>query len=547
VRLSAAVNTSIGMGTNTVTITDEDASTVGFAVAAISVAESINSVAIIVVRTGATNTAVSVSFTNLASSTAAAGSDFIATNGVLTFAPGVATNTFSVSILNDAVAENNEYINLRLQNPTNTTLGVSNLVVTITTNDSAVLSWSTVATNVAEAGGTLTLTVNRTGTTNNAVSVDFATADVTAAAGTDYSATNGSLSFAGGETSKTITVDISDDDLQEGNETFRVVLSNPADATLGVATNTVTITDDDAGSVTLSTGAVTVAEAAGSVTIVVLRTGATNTAVAVSFTTTNGSATAGSDYTGTNGTLVFSPGETSNSLTLAIAADLIYESTETFRFVLSGITNSSLAIGTNTVSITDDDYAALGFTAASADVSELDGSVTISVERTGATNTAVSVAFATADATATAGADYTATNGVLTFAPGETNKDINILVAFDDDLEPSETFLVRLSSFNNVAPAVQTNLTVTIGDGFGGNPAGGAVVSIASFTKIGPDTIRLHIVGPDGAVVVIEATSDFRIWSGVATNVITGGGFDWLAPIDRAAQARGFRVARPTP
>src|SRR5204863_2670275 len=96
-----------------------------------------------------------------------------------------------------------------------------------------------------ETNGTLTLTVNRTGATNTAVTVDFTTTNGTATAGTDYTATNGTLSFAAGQTSKTFTVDILDDDTQESSETFKIVLSNPTDTTLAVATNPGHITVND--------------------------------------------------------------------------------------------------------------------------------------------------------------------------------------------------------------------------------------------------------------------------------------------------------------
>src|SRR6185503_1554919 len=99
-----------------------------FTVTALSVAENTNSVAITVVRTGATNTAVSVKF-QTTNATAVAGSDYIA------------TNMFSVTILDDTLSEGGQFFNIRLFNPTNTSLGASNLVLTITTNDSAFIAF----------------------------------------------------------------------------------------------------------------------------------------------------------------------------------------------------------------------------------------------------------------------------------------------------------------------------------------------------------------------------------------------------------------------
>jgi hypothetical protein len=544
VRLSNVSNSTLGIGTNTVTLTDDDISTVSFTTNSIVVEENTNTVILTAVRSGATNTIVSVNFTNLSTSTATAGSDFVATNGVLTFAPGVTTNTFAVTVINDAVAENREFINYRLQIPTNTSLGTSNLVITVNTNDSALLSWSTASTNITEDGGTLTLTVNRSGSIFNDVTVDFTATNVTAADGIDYTGTNGTFSFDAGETSKTITVNVAEDDLQEGNETFRLVLSNPTDATIGIGTNVVTITDNDASTVSFTTNAVTLAETNVSVTLTVVRSGATNTAVTIDFATTNVTASAGSDYAATNGTFSFAPGETNNTLTIELADDLLYEGNETFRVILSGITNSAVGTGTNTVSITDDDAAYLSFIAATDSVNELDGSIDLTVERTGVTNTAVSVAYQTANVSATSGADYTAASGVLSFAPGETNKIISVAIAFDDDIEVNETFRVGLLNFTNVVAGMFTTNTVTITDAFGDPPAV-AMVAIRSVKAIGRSELLLSVIGPSGAAVVIETSTDFRAWTPVHSAIISGGGFDWIAPIDTAEQARFFRVVPP--
>ena len=237
-----------------------------------------------------------------------------------------------------------------------------------------------------------------------------------------------------------------------------------------------------------------------------------------------------------------------NTITLTLSPDLTYEANETFRLVLSGITNSTLSVGTNTITITDDDLAYLGFTVASDSVNEIDETISIVVERTGATNTTVSASFTTTNGTAISGTDYTATNGVVSFAPGETNKTITVSITFDADLESSEIFRIRLVSITNAASATYTNIPITIDDSFGGvagAPLRAEPVEITSIQSIGEGFLRLHVSGPKGTPFVIETSSDLTTWVPVVSNVVPLGGLDWITPIDRTIPARYFRVVPP--
>jgi hypothetical protein len=100
---------------------------------------------------------------------------------------------------------------------------------------------------VGESGGAATVTVNRVGGADGPATVSYATASGTATSGSDFTSTSGTLSFAHGETSKTVTIPILNDDTDEGDEQFTFVLSNPTNGTALFKTtaSTVTITDDD--------------------------------------------------------------------------------------------------------------------------------------------------------------------------------------------------------------------------------------------------------------------------------------------------------------
>ena len=102
----------------------------------------------------------------------------------------------------------------------------------------SIIQFSATTYSVCEWAGTITLTVQRTNDTNTEVSVDYATADGTATNGLKYTATNGTLAFAAGETNKTVVVQILNEGFVEGTKGFRVALSNPeGGAVLGVRTN----------------------------------------------------------------------------------------------------------------------------------------------------------------------------------------------------------------------------------------------------------------------------------------------------------------------
>src|SRR5213078_2412861 len=96
------------------------------------------------------------------------------------------------------------------------------------------------------ASNPATFTITLSAVRGRTVTVNYATADVTAAAPADYTAVpTTTLTFNPGETNKTVAVQVRGDTLNEPNETFAVNLSNPVNATITTATGTGTIIDDD--------------------------------------------------------------------------------------------------------------------------------------------------------------------------------------------------------------------------------------------------------------------------------------------------------------
>ncbi len=216
---------------------------------------------------------------------------------------------------------------------------------------------------VGEADGSVTITVNRGGSSSGALSVDYATADGSATMGFDYTATAGTLAWLDGESGgKMFTIPILDDADVEGPETLDVALSNiPGNVVPGTTAAVVTINDDDvppAGTLQLVAVTHMVGEAGGSLSIDVSRTGGSAGAVSVDYGTADGSAIAPGDYTTTSGTLNWTGGDVADkSIQVSITDDATPESDEEFTVMLTNALGGA-AIGTQamgTVTILDDD------------------------------------------------------------------------------------------------------------------------------------------------------------------------------------------------
>ena len=218
-------------------------------------------------------------------------------------------------------------------------------------------------------------TVTLSSTSTQPVTVTYSTSNGTASAGNDYTAASGMITFAPGETTKTIAVAVKSDSLTEGKETFAVTLSNPSGATLLDASGAGTIADPTIPAtpvapvapvtpVTLPKASVadlSVTEGNGEhahFMFVATLDKASATAVSVGYATANGTATAGVDYSAESGTLTFAPGVTTQSFHVGIIGDTTVEPAETFTVTLSNPTGVTLARATALGTILNDDLAA---------------------------------------------------------------------------------------------------------------------------------------------------------------------------------------------
>jgi Calx-beta domain-containing protein/parallel beta helix pectate lyase-like protein len=191
--------------------------------------------------------------------------------------------------------------------------------------------------------GTAKFSVTLSNASTDSVMVAYATADGSATASSDYQATSGTLTFAPGEVSKTITVLINGDRLPEPNEAFTVKLISVTNGTIVDGQGIGTILDDEPR---ISISDVTMTEGNSGTKLFIFTVSlslAYDEAVTVNFTTVNGTATTSNkDYVATSGRLTFAAGETSKTITVQVNGDRKKEADETFFLDLFGNSSNSL-------------------------------------------------------------------------------------------------------------------------------------------------------------------------------------------------------------
>ena len=207
-------------------------------------------------------------------------------------------------------------------------------------------------------GTQLAFTVTRSGDLSQTATADYTAANGTAAAGTDYAATAGAVTFAPGETTKTVVVIVYGDIAVEANETVTLTLNNAAGATITRGAGVGTIVNDDVPTPALSIGNVNKSEGRSGVTLftfTVTLSAPSATGVWVNWTTAGGTATVGTDFKMAGGTLYFAPGATTATITVEVYGDRTRESDEVFYIDLLGATGADIANARGVGTILNDD------------------------------------------------------------------------------------------------------------------------------------------------------------------------------------------------
>lgn len=344
----------------------------------------------------------------------------------------------------------------------------------------------------------------------------------------DYALTPGTLTFAAGEQTKNITLNVTNDLLPEPVEFVTLMLRYPYRSLLGApSTYTYAILDDDASTTLLPSVGFTGAASSGLETaspaqIAVTLSDPASTAVTIDYAT-NASGTAiggGTDFTDISGTLTFAPGETLKLISLPVIDDSLVETSETVQLVLTAPTNAALSTtSTHTFTITDDDTPVVTLTATDAIANEAGDTGTFTFSRNGVTTSALTVNF-TRSGTATTGAgnstdDFTniITPGTVTFGIGEATKTVTVAPLQNTANEANETVILTLNTGSGYTVGSPSAATVTIEDDDVNTITLTATDSIASEQAGNPGEFTLTRTGPITSSVNVNINI-----SGTATN-----------------------------
>jgi hypothetical protein len=400
--------------------------------------------------------------------------------------------------------------------------------------------------SVDEGAGTYNLTITRSLNTRSTVTVNVAVDSVktTAVAGTDYDFTNpGPITFNPGETRKSLPVTIHDDGtFNSPNKKVVFKLTAPG-VQVKNSPLTLTILDNDGpGTIDFSSDSYSVVESAGVATITVSRTGNPLIPESIEYATSAGSATAGSDYTQSTGTLTFGIGEMSKTVDVPIVDDQSYElpNPETLQVTLDNATNLNSSdpslqpnIGPNspaTLSIQDDDVPTFSFSSSTYAVNEPSTGTTtldVTVNRGGATYVPADVVVSDlGTGSAAAGTDYVGFSPTTVhFDAGDTSKPFTVTVKHDGATTGNQTLDLGLAlngtqvdtaelSFvdhESTVPSVQfSHPTFSVNEA-----AGTASVTVSLAGPDAPGDVTVHYATSDDTATV--AGGDYTATSGDLT------------------------------
>ena len=379
--------------------------------------------------------------------------DFAAASGTLTFPSGTTTAHIDITTVDDEVSEPDETFQIQLGQPANATVD-DGVAVGAIVDDDSLPRISIAGTELLETDGPAVFVVTLSSLSSRPVTVNYATAEVTAAAGGpnyDYGPPDGeatgTLVIPAGLDTGEISVYVADDGEGEQTETFHITLSNAQNAVIaeGAGTAVGTILDDDVTRIAI--GDADAYEADGTIEFPLTLSPASAGQVTVRYTTFDGSATQPADYTAVSGTLTIPAAATAATISVNLTDDSFVEDPESFLLRLHDPTGVEIAAADAVGVILDDDDLPV-IQAVGALVYENDGTLTYVVELDKASDRVVTVDYATqAEYNASYGGNcgsmpWEPVSGTLTFPVG--SRTATVVVTLIDNVMTCDFWALSL-------------------------------------------------------------------------------------------------------
>ncbi|MFA5842324.1 MAG: Calx-beta domain-containing protein [Candidatus Gracilibacteria bacterium] len=511
--------TKATQGTTTVhtaTLNDNDAGpTVQWTAASQGGLESAGTLTITAQLSTASGLDISVPFTLGDGTATGDGADYSISASPITVIAGQTTANITLSVVDDVIDESNETVIVIMGSPTNASQGATT-VHTATINDNDNVSIAIVDNSVSENGSTAAITVTMTGTSSSTVSVNYATSEGTATAGSDYTATSGTITWTAGQTGdKTFNVSITDDGLDENNETVILALSNAVNSTISDGDGALTINDNDASpTVTWTSSSQSGLESVGTLTLTAELSAVSGRNVSVPYTLSGTAAGNGTDYSITASPITITAGQTTANITLTIVNDTLDENDETAIITMGAPTNATQGETTvHTVTITDNDNApTVAWTIDSQSAAEGASPLTITAQLSAVSGKEVTIPFTLSGTAIGDGTDYSITASPITISAGTTTSNIMVTLMDDSFKESTEILILTMDSPTNATQGVVTSHTITLND----NDTTPAVTWTVSSQFAAESTGTMTVTAQLSAYSDLDVTVPFTL-SGTAT------------------------------
>lgn len=475
VTLSGAVNANISKAQGTCEIRDDDVLTLSISDCYPLETNFINNAVFTVNLLAKSNQTVTVNYAT-SDGSAVSTSDYVAKTGTLTFNPGETQKTITARVMGDTLPENDETFFMNLSNPVNAPIQRGRAVGIIRDDDGTpslkVNSPAAIKEGISTSAGKVTFNITLSAASGREVKVDYQTSDGVsnpAIANEDYQPVSSTLTFAPGETTKSVTVPFIGDSKDELDESFMLTLTTPVNATIETDTGTAVIIDDD-DPPTFSIGDISITESTGKGIIAafpIKLSAPSGLTTGITCATTDGTAKAPYDYTANRVNFSFAPGETAKTFFVDITGDSLDEDGEALYALLTSPINAGVLKGRGTCKISDDDASP---TISIEDLSIGEGNsgqrtATFKLHLSAPSGKLVKVNYATANGTAVAGIDYEVASATqIAFTTGQTVTLARVLLNGDLLNEPDETFKVNLSSAINATIADSQATCVILND-----------------------------------------------------------------------------------